>query len=131
MADPITPEPFPAVESTTTMPLPRSSCEAPSMLGGEVAKIQPGFSWVLAILLLIWTVYNLLRRHDAFTSRHWRLLCLGFLALNTSISGQLLRSLTFEPWLPLPPITCVFWLVSFLAIPLSLGLSFRSPRRTS
>ena len=90
MADP-TPEPFPVAESTAAMPLPRVSCEAPSILGEYVSKIQPGFSWVLAILLLIWILFNLLRRHDSFTARHWRLLCLGFLALNTSISGQLLR----------------------------------------
>ena len=65
-------------------------CGPPPTLADHFGQLQPGISWLLLALLLGWLIHTLWRPRDAQSPQRWRLLCLGFLAVNVGLIGQLI-----------------------------------------
>lgn len=65
-------------------------CGPPPTLADRFMDLQPGISWLLLALLLGWLIHTLWHPRDDQSPQRWRLLCLGFLAVNVGLIGQLI-----------------------------------------
>ena len=97
-------------------------CGPPPTLADHFGQLQPGISWLLLALLLGWLIHTLWRPRDAQSPQRWRLLCLGFLAVNVGLIGQLIlpfaisENPSFSPTLTgLCLASLGFSIISFLA----------------